>query len=243
DEFYDPDGNAGDIGTFRDTLFSIYAEYGVIEDLTLLGNLPFRRLTVNRREGRLSGVEIFEGDAVNAISDAQIGALYRLWSGGGSVLSLYGQLGLPIGVTGQENGLVTGDGEADVTGQLRVGHGFSGLPIYVSLEAGYTARFEGFSDEIPYRAEVGWVFNDWGGLLLARANGIQSLKNGEDGTGETVANEANLFVNNASFLALQAEFTVSVFDGLGVSAAAETAVYGENVFRASAFTVGLVWER
>lgn len=238
DEFYSPDGDPTQTATLNDALFSIYAEYGLFDDLTVIGNLPIRRLTVNRQVGALTNVVISDGDSVTALGDAEVAARYRLGRVGRTVFSLQGTVGLPVGLSGEDNTLVTGDGEADVRGELLVGHSFRGLPIYLTSNVGFAQRFRGFSDEFRYGVEAGWA-EDWGVVLL-RANGIQSFKNGDDSSGTA---EANLFANNASFLAVGPEVTVNVFDGIGVSAAAETVVFGENVFRAPAFTFGLVYSR
>ncbi len=56
-----------DIATFGDTLFSIHAEYGLFERLTVIGNLPVRYFTLNSLVWQLSGVERFPGDSVTAL--------------------------------------------------------------------------------------------------------------------------------------------------------------------------------
>ncbi len=240
DSFYDPEGNSTDIATFGDTAFSLYGEYGLFERLTLVGNLPVRRLTLNRQEGELTGVELFPGDSSTALGDGELGVRIALARLGSSVFSTQVTVGIPVGDTDQENGLVTGDGEADVRAEVLFGHSFSGLPIYLSASTGYAQRFEGFSNEFRYGIEGGYRFGDWG-LLVLRANGTQSLKNIETAGGGEI--EANLFANNASFLAIGPEFNLALGRGSGASVAVEGVVFGENVFDAPAFTFGLTWSR
>ncbi|MEL6338426.1 MAG: hypothetical protein AAFP04_02845 [Myxococcota bacterium] len=240
DSFYNPEGNSIDVATLGDTAFSLYAEYGLFDRLTLVGNLPVRRLTLNRQEGELTGVELFPGDSSTTLGDGELGARIALARWGSSVFSTQVTVGIPVGDTDQENGLVTGDGEADVRAELLLGHSFSRVPIYVSASTGYAQRFEGFSNEFRYGLEAGYRFGDWG-LLVLRANGIESLKNIETAVGAEI--EANLFANNASFLAIGPEFSFAFGGGFGASIAAEGVVFGENVFDAPAFTFGLTWSR
>ncbi|MEO1481605.1 MAG: hypothetical protein AAFU77_05815 [Myxococcota bacterium] len=253
DEFYDPEGTPTDTATLTDALFSLYAEYGLLEDLTLIGDLPVRRLVANRLVGELSGAVSSEGETLTALGDARLAARYRLGRLGQTVFSLQGAVGIPLGRTGADNRdanqaareaglpdeeervLVTGDGEADLGAELLVGHSFGS--VYVTSNLGFTKRFEGFSDEFRYGAEAGWS-PGWGTVLL-RLNGLQSLKNGEGAPDA----DGSLFADKASFLAVGPEVTVNVIDSIGVSAAVETVLFGENVFRAPAFTLGLVYSR
>lgn len=237
DTFYDPNGEPLDTATFGDNTVSLYGEYGIVDGFTVVANLPLRTLTLNRQVGKLSSAEQFSGDRVTAIGDGELALRGRLARIGSSVFSAQFTVGIPVGISEQENGLVTGDGEADTRLEFHYGHGFSGVPLYLGLFAGYAKRFRGFSDEYRYGGELGYTFFNRA-LLILKANGVRSRKNNDDPFEQI--GDGNL-VNNQSYLAYGPELNVRITGGLGVSALLELAALAENVYAAPALTVGLTY--
>ena len=174
-------GNKTSIPTLGDYTFSLYGEYGLRDDLTLVAYLPFyKRITLNKQVGRPSGFVYFAGDDVNGIADAQLGLRYRLAHLGATVISAALTLGVPLGDDSQPNGLLTGDGEANQLLALQIGHSLYPAPAYFNVDIGFNNRVKGYSDEVLYSVEVGYTFK---GKLTAilRLRGLESLENGDDG--------------------------------------------------------------
>jgi len=233
-KFYEPGGKKVDITTLGDYVFSVFGAYGVTDDITVFGSFPFlRRLTVNRIEGKESGIEYFPGDSKTGISDFSIGTKVRLLKFGSSVLSASLSFGIPIGDNTQKSGLYTGDGEFNQHLTLNIGHSFSG-PLYMSGNIGFNNRTKGYSDEFTYYFEAGYKFTKKL-LAIMKFNGRETLKNGTD---ETLGGAGGLFANNQRYLAFGPEIIYSINNSFGVNAGLVTAAFGENVVSGLAYKIG-----
>jgi hypothetical protein len=233
-EFYEPNGNRVPIPTTGDYTVSFYGERGINDQLTLIVNLPFKRITLNRQVER-SGFERFPGDAKTGLSDTDIGARFRLLQKGNTVVSAELLLGVPIGDDRQASGLLTGDGEFNQLLKLQLGQSFYPKPLYFSGEFGFNNRSRGYSDEIRYLAELGFSYRS-AFQFVFRIRGVASLKNGDSAiTGGT----AGLFANDQSYLVYGPEVIYQFNQSFGVTAGIEGATLAENVLSAPAFTVGL----
>jgi len=233
-KFYEPGGNKIDITTLGDYVFGFYGEYGLTENITLVGSMPFlRRLTVNRIEGKDTGTEYFPGDSKTGISDFNIGVKVGITKFGSTVLSASLALGLPIGDNTQESGLYTGDGEFNQHITLSAGHSFSGS-FYTSGNLGFNNRTEGYSDEFTYFLEIGYrPLNQL--LVIMKFNGVETLRNGSD---DTLGGAGGLFANNQKYLTYGPELIYSISESFGINAGIVTAAFGENVVSGLAYKIG-----
>lgn len=240
DRFYDRQGSCMAIPTLADYTLSLYGEYGLREQLTVVGYLPFfKRITLNKQVGRPSRFLYFKGDAQTGVADADLGVRYRLLQRGGTVLSAGLSFGLPLGRDQQENGLLTGDGEFNQALTLQVGRSFYPLPAYLSAELGVNNRTRGFSDEFLYAAELGHTFGA-AFTAIVRLRGVESLKNGD---GAVMGGMGGLYANDQGFLAYGTELLWAPRPSCGISFSLTGAARLRNSLSAPALSLGIFTRR
>lgn len=234
-KFHDVNGSLVPINTLGDYAFSIYAEYGLNDNFTIVTYFPFfRHLTLNRIEGKQSGKIYFSGAEKNGVSDANLGIRYKLANLGQSVLSAGLSFGLPIGDANQKDGLLTGDGESDQQISLQFGHSFYPLPVYFSASAGYDFRHKGFTDELHYSVEAGYTFFNKL-LIILRAYGIKPVYNGNN----TVTGSAGgLYSNNQQYLNYGPELFYNVTENWGITTGVNSAIGVRNALSGFAYRLG-----
>ena len=226
------------IPTLADYTISLYSEYGLRDDLTVVGYLPFKRITLNKQVGEPSGFVYFQGDDVTGLGDAQIGLRYRIAQSGPTVISGALTLGLPLGEETQANGLLTGDGETNQILALQLGHSLYPAPAYVNVDLGYNNRINGFSDELLYAIEAGYTHGKW--MAVARVRGTESRENGDD---LVSGGMGGLYANNQSFLTYGPELIYSMDDQLGLAASVVNTTRVKNALSAPVFSFGLFFKK
>ena len=218
--YYEPNGNLITIPTLADYTTSFYGEYGLTDRLTGIAYIPLvQRITLNKQVGRETGTVFFEGAEKTGLADADLGVRYGLLQKGNTVVSASLMLGIPIGDNQQENGLFTGDGEFNQHLSIGVGHSFYPAPAYVTVEAGYNNRTQGFSDEFRFSAEAGYTIKNKV-TVIARTRGLESLKNGDD---SVMGGMGGLSGNNQRYLTYGGEVLYSITSTVGVSFSVEGA--------------------
>ena len=235
-KFHDINGTLVKINTLSDFTLSLYTEYGITDNLSLVAYLPFyHRLALNKIQGSGSGTVYFPGAVKNGISDSDIGIKYKLAEEGQSVLSAGFSLGIPFGDSNDSNGLLTGDDEFNQKINLQFGHSFYPLPIYFSAFAGYNFRHKGYTDEFNFGVEAGYIF---GNKLLAifRITGLKPLRNGDN----TIAGGAGgLFSNKQQYISYGPELLYSLTDNLGITAGVNSGTWARNVLSAYVYRIGI----
>ena len=223
------------IPTLADYTISLYGEYGLRDNLTVVGYLPFfKRITLNKQVGRPSGFVYFAGDDATGIGDGLLGVRYRLAQRGATVVSVGFTLGLPIGDDAQPNGLLTGDGEANQVLTVQAGHSLYPIPAYANLELGYNNRIDGFSDELLYAVEAGYTLGRWTGTF--RVRGTESRENGDDGVSGGMG---GLYANNQSFMSYGPELIFALGDRIGLSLGAAGASRVQNALSEPVYSFGV----
>lgn len=173
---------------FADRSVYLYAEYGLKERLTLIGQLPFKRVFVHDRLFRYR---------TTGLGDVGLGARYRLGARGPWVLSAAGLLNIPTGYSHASRPPL-GPGSVDVTAGLELGRSFYPRPGYATAALGYTyrssARVTGvagadsaatvnYADQLRYTLETGWTIRQRV-TLKALVHGVYALRAG--GTAFTI---------------------------------------------------------
>ena len=234
-KYFQPNGIVTDITTTALYTTSIYAEYGITDRFTGILYFPFfSRMTVNEVQFINSG-DIIPGDAVNALSDAEVTLKYGLVKNGPVVVSTSLTFGLPLGVAngGESGALQTGDGEFNQLLRVEASHFFAALPLYATALVGINNRTKDFSEEFHYGLEVGVSILPQ--LLgLVRIYGVESFKNGNPGG---TAN--GVFSNNMEYLSIAPELDYSFSDKCGISAQAAFALHGERILASPNYSFGV----
>ncbi len=152
-----------DKGSFWSYSSSLYAEFGLLPKLTLVGSTDFRQVTLDSTEVH---------SIARGFGDFRLGARYQIL-GGPLVTSIYLGAKFPTGYTPDPPELraaTLGNGVNEYEARLLLGHSFYPLPIYASGEVGYRLRGSrktgadaqiNYPAEIPYFLEVGYAPVDW----------------------------------------------------------------------------------
>lgn len=225
---------------------SLYAEYGITDRLTGVLYFPFfSRNTMNNVVSGTTGETLIPGEGLNSIGDTDLSIKYALNKPGSKVpLAATLTLGLPLGQDegGSQKNLQTGDGEFNQLIQFDAGTAIdlgSKAQAFVSSQVGFNNRNNGFSDEFRFGLEggVGLVNNKlW---VIARLNGIESLKNGD--TAEDITS-TSIFANNSEYLSYGLEVAYYVTKRVGFSAGYASAFSGEIIAARPSYSVGVFYD-
>lgn len=222
---------------------TIYAEYGLTDRLTAVGNLvALSRNTINAQISGTRGNITMEGEAINGIGDSELGLRYAITKPGASVPVAVGlSLGIPLGepAGGSQGNLQTGDGEFNQYLNVSAGKSFAlgdASNAYVSAYAGYNFRSKGFSDEYRFGLEGGLNFASRKLWIIGRLDASESTFNGE--TVATVSS-TSIFSNNAEFLSVGGELNYNISDKFGISAGVAGAISGRIIAAAPAYSFGV----
>jgi hypothetical protein len=234
-DYYDRDGNSVLIPTQSEYTLSLYAEFGVRDDLTLVAYVPFyQRITLNRQIGRDSGFVYFGGDAAQGIADSEVGARYRLWQNGSGVVSAALSFGLPVGDDSHPNGLYTGDGEFNQRLSLLFGRSLYPWPGYFSMGVAYNIRHSGYDDVLRFSAEAG---RRWQRLSVTlRVEALESVDNGD---ASVHGGAGGLYGNDRRYVGAGVELGTDVAGDLHLSLGLLRGFRLHNAIDAPTISVGL----
>lgn len=234
--FIDPNVTTGIFNT------TLYGEYGLTDQFTLIGNAPLlsRNYMNNLVSGTTSEV-LVPGEAINTIGDIDLGLKCGFKITDKKIpVAFTLMLGLPTGEAagGSQGNLQTGDGEFNQLLQFSIGSGFQigKIPAYVSGYAGVNNRSKGFSEELRTGLEAGIALMNKKLWLTSRLNIVESFKNGETAATTT---STSIFANNTEFSSFGLEANWYVTPKLGVSAGFAGAFRGEIIAAAPSYNVGV----
>ena len=233
----DPNVTTGIYNTF------LYGEYGITNRFAgIVSSALFSRNYMNNLVSGTTGEVIVAGEAVNYLGDTDVGLKYQLSKKGAKVpMALSVVLGLPLGksVAGAGMNLQTGDGEFNQIVQFDIGKGFRAFKkrqAYYALYGGFNHRLNGFSEEIRFGAELGIELFNQKTWVIARVNGIESLKNGA--TAETVTS-TSIFANNSEYVSYSVEWNQYITKKVGFSLGFTNVIRGEIIAAAPSYSVGV----
>ncbi|MCY3555797.1 MAG: hypothetical protein OXH56_10790 [Gemmatimonadetes bacterium] len=155
---------------------SLYGEFGLLDRLTLVGYLP----AYTNFSTDLDGIPSSSG-----IGDWDIGLRVGILTEGQTVVSLQAMAGLPLGESGDDILLWTGDGEFNQHVSLQIGHSLYPVPAYLKGEIGYNNRQssdnrdENYADEFRYTLQAGYTIADRVGISVS-VRGVEALDRADD---------------------------------------------------------------
>jgi hypothetical protein len=224
--------NAGNIVPARSQSFlasSLYAEYGLATDFTVVANIPF--LVQNNVSETKIGTLTLPALSNGGFGDVDIAFRYQLYKKD-FALSANLILGLPTGDAKNIYGLNTGDGEFNQMLKIAAGTGKGNWWAQGAL--GYNHRGTGFSDEVRYDLEVGWKLYNKKILAILKVNGLESFNNGI-----VKENPWGLFTNNVGYLGLNPELMYYITPKFGAILKLGVAAKGRNVQAAPSISLGI----
>jgi len=164
--------------SFRDISLRVYGEYGLFENLTVVGKIPFKIYTTQYilddlySRGEVARSTTGLGDLSAAL---KFGILNQPFA-----LAVQGGIKIPMGYEKHpdNDGPRLGTGEIDFEGMLLLGSSLHPLPMYIGGGIGYNARGGVLNDEIVYHLETGYTFEKW--FFKIYFNGIKNTEDPPD---------------------------------------------------------------
>ncbi|MBL7814778.1 MAG: hypothetical protein JNL70_07205 [Saprospiraceae bacterium] len=236
-DVFDTKGDVVPFRTLGNYSTSFYGEYGLTNNVTLVGYVPFFvRNVVNETKGKQTGNIIEPGIVNNSFGDMDLGFRYQLPIKNVAVAANL-ILGIPTGDSKQADGLFTGDGEFNQL--IKIGVGSGGKRWWTQGALGFNNRTKGFSDEFRYDFEFGYKFFNDRLLAIFKINGIESFNNGTAQAATT-----GLFSNNVEYMGIGPEvlYYANAKKTIGISARIAGATKGQNVLAAPSMSIGVFAE-
>lgn len=164
------------IPTVSGNTTSLYGEFGLLDRVTLVAYMPFYSNFSVDEEGF---------DSTSGVGDWDVGVRIGILTDGPTVVSLQALAGLPLGDSGQNFDLWTGDGEFNQLFSIQAGHSLYPVPGYLKAEIGYNNRegdddpVDDYSDELRYSLEAGYTVAERLGISVW-LRGVEVLGRADD---------------------------------------------------------------
>ncbi len=213
-------------GRFRDYNFSLYAEYGITDRLTILTSLYFKQIKKEDRYVKIT---------TNGIGDIDLGLKLNIFKGPKGVFSIQGLVKIPEAYD-EDDALPLGNGQYDY--EIRGLMGFSlwpKIPGYLNLEFGYRWRTEEPADELRYLLEFGMDFTKkfYGRIKL---DGIKGLGNGKED--KDIAGNPTLSYNY-DLGKLDITFGYKITKNTSIELEYTPEIYGQNTSAGATYTFAI----
>lgn len=247
----------------RDKNVSAYLEYGLLERLTLVASLPYKRLVYEKTE-----VKVFKSDVLDTtitrlhpdemrsgLADLELRLRWR-WLLKPAVVSLALGGKFPLGydveqdgngslepsgiglgpspVDGADSKVPLGTGENDIDMRLLVGKSLYPFPGYLTSTVGYRQRGGAFSDEFFYGFEAGVAYQ----RLL-----VKGVVEGMHTTGDCGAMGRGGLVGDQDILKVAPGLIWSLSEHLEIGVDLFHIAAGCNTAAGTTYAVGLAFKR
>lgn len=156
-------GSKTEIPTVSGYTTSLYGEYGLTDRVTLVGYMPVYTHFAVDAEGF---------DSTSGVGDGDAGVRIGILAEGPTVVSFQAMAGLPLGESGGDIVLWTGDGEFNQHVSLQFGHSLYPAPAYLTGEIGYNNRKssdnrdDDYADELRYSLQAGYTIAERVGVSV-----------------------------------------------------------------------------
>jgi hypothetical protein len=224
-----------------DQTLQAFGEYGLWDDLTLIGRLPFKLVSTDGMPQATSDfADTLDAGSLNTFGNAALGARWRvLETPSGRVLSIEAMVEANTSDYNLFTGLQSGFDAWSVQPVLAFGLPFG--RSYVGGHAGMAIRSNGYSEEGLFVVEAGYRLTDFGLWMAGVADVRWNFKNGERPIGNLA--HTGLYVNNQASVSYGIKAWSPIAGGFGLTAGAYGAVYAEALAGAPTFNVGIYYQR
>lgn len=226
ESLFTANGSKTEIPTVSGYTTSLYGEFGLTDRVTLVGYMPvYTHFAVD--------VEGF--DSTTGVGDWDAGVRIGILTKGPTVVSLQAMAGLPLGDSGGDIVLWTGDGEFNQHVSLQVGHSLYPAPAYLKGEIGYNNRKssdnrdDNYADELRYGLEAGSTIAERMGVSVW-LRGVEALDRADDEFHPR---------NDSEYLSFGAQLEFYVSPNAGISAGMSRFTRSHNLLDAPVWEVGL----
>lgn len=214
-----------------DNTLQVYAEYGLSDKTTLIGNIPLKLVESGKA---VATTPVITEESKTSLGNIQLGIKHNFIN---KKWLLSGQLTVEANTSSYEaaSGLRTGYDAWSFTPLVIAGRGFN--KWYIQAFTGFDIRTNDYSSNYKLGGEVGYKTLDW--LWVAGfLDGVMSLKNGD--LVQTPQNIATgLYVNDQSFAAFGLKLIGEFSDNFGANLGLGGAFAGRNVPKKPAISFGL----
>lgn len=232
--------------TFQEANATLYFEYGLASNLTVIASLPLKSLRAERTE---LGAPYFESRRISTTTvgfgDLTLAVRYPLFVAP-FVASIQSGVRLPMGYDQNPNdgGPPLGSGEVDAEGHLLVGASL--YPFYVTGGIGYRRRGGVYHDEIVYAGEIGWQKGRW--LMKVVTEGIENTMAPQDVVGTPIVTpipggQYTVIIGDQNVTKLNPGLAFQLKPGLAINGELFHIVAGKNTISGTTFSLGLVLTR
>jgi hypothetical protein len=236
---FDKNGNRADLtdnGRFTDVGAHAYLEYGLSDQVTFVGSIPYKRLRFRNESSTmpLNRKSIGWGDVY-------LGLRYLL-SDKGPITSLQAAFKLSTGYQTDTTALAfappLGDGQNDFELRALIGQSILRHAAYYNLDFGYRARSKTPVDEIPFALEAGIGLGK-AGLLIGQIYGVRALSGTE---AVTIKTQSQTSLNPIEdFVKAHAQVILHVGKGMDVAFIYENVIAGRNTAAGRSVGVALAF--
>ncbi|CAL2103772.1 conserved exported protein of unknown function [Tenacibaculum sp. 190130A14a] len=214
-----------------DNTLQLYAEYGLSDKTTLIGNIPLKLIQTG---DAVATTPIITEESKTTLGNIQLGIKHNFIN---KKWLLSGQLTVEANTSSYEaaSGLRSGYDAWSFTPLVIAGRGFDNW--YVQAFTGFDIRTNDYSSNYKLGGEVGYKAIDW--LWIAGfLDGVMSLKNGD--LIQPIQNIATgLYVNDQSYAAFGLKLIGEFNDKFGANLGFGGAFSGRNVPKKPAISFGL----
>ena len=203
----------------------LYLEYGLLEQLTLIGQTSAGKLMAENRLLRKK---------TRGVGDVDIGVKYQLVNRP-LVLSPQIKVKIPTGYHAEYDPAL-GTGKADLEFRLLAARSLYPWPLYLGAEAGYRFRGGAFSNQVPYFLEVGATPHERF-FVKGYVEGAETLSDEP----ETLGLVGLAQVSEGDYVKTGLNAACKLTGSLWVDLLWERVVTGENVGAGGSWGVGLAY--
>ncbi|MBN2332599.1 MAG: hypothetical protein JXO49_04565 [Deltaproteobacteria bacterium] len=248
-KFFDEDGDTrssspgdgrGRHFEYIEDRYTLYLEYGLLENITLLASIDSKNAEWTYKRGGIPPVPVEKSAQTNGIGDIQLGVKYQFFSSDIGVLSLQGLLKTAEAYDHRHTGdleIQLGDAQDDYEVRLMYGRSLYPLiPGYCNLETGYRWRTQDPADEFKYLAEIGVDVTKMI-YLRAKLDGSLDMGNGDDVA--TLAYDAN--GNEVELGKLELTAGIKLSQQWGCELSCTNDLYGKNTTKGTTYSFALTF--
>lgn len=225
---------------YDEQTWSFYAEYGLFDNLTLIGAFDYKETEWTFQSGGRNGfVAVDKTTKSSGLADIKFGIRYRLLEMEAGALSLQGLYKSAEAYDHKDEKLSTdirlGDAQDDFEMRLQFGHSlYPYVPGYFNLEAGYRWRSEYMSDEFVYLLEAGVDITD-SLYMRTKLDGTANVGNGED----PYPNETDANANEVDLGKLEITAGYKLTSRLALEASYFNELYGASTTKGETWSLAL----
>jgi hypothetical protein len=230
---------------FRDISLVIYSEYGLTDNFTLVGELPFKSLTTKRTVASFYG-----GDEFATTSGFADLGLYGKMAILNNPLALSVRAGarIPLGYSEEpsNNGPRLGTAEMSYEGHIHIGSSFYPLTMYFAGSVGYRYRSGELNDEVIITGEIGYTLGPI--FIKTYVEVLRNVKTPPDIYGQPIVTPLpggggvlpDIIIGDQHLTKVIPSITVNLSQTVGLQFEIIEPLNGRNALNGTTYSLGLV---